>query len=225
MIEAFVAAVLMTGTIEPPPGTFVALEQTPNYANASSADVAGTLGQQIAENIRFDGPTSIVAVEFWGAKLDTTLEDDFTIDFYTGAMPGGSPVPGARIRRESLGMLPSAPETQDVAGIQVFRYIAELSRPLDVDADTTFWMAIYNNSDGPLTGNPWGWVTSGDGDSNAAFRRGNAGGWGPTTGQDYSFRIYAVPAPAGVALGLGLILPLARRGHRVEQFAHKVCKR
>jgi hypothetical protein len=187
---------------------------SPNHmgAFASDLDDENDFNHAImtADNFVLTSPsTRVTDVHWWGYydsvdDIPPITVDDFSIIFYED--DGGNP--GNLVAQFDAGMVTRVPDVNDV-----FMYEYVLPAALDLQAGTTYYVSIVNNTAGPSR---WLWNFSGPGDG---WQRDLPGGdWGLGFSlSDTSFRLTGnvVPEPAGLSLlGMGIAGMALRRWKR-----------
>ncbi len=160
---------------------------------ASSIDAA-----QALDNFTLSSNSTITGIEWWGFNYSGTPSFSFT--FYKD-VNGAPDLSNPTQLSGSLSVLGLFSVSDTLGGtLDVYNYSTTLSTPFAADANTKYWLSIYNTSSSAL----WGWqeaAVSGDG----AFQTGS----GPTS-NNLAFEITgsttSVPEPGlPILLGLGIL--------------------
>jgi hypothetical protein len=175
----------------------VVFSQAPNFAFMSSNNFESNVGnfQQETSQFSLTFATVITHVNWWGG-YDTGLPSDtFTIRQYlsAGAPPAVNPLATTSVfnlTRTDTGM-----RDNGGLGTEVFFYSADLTTPLAVNANTTYWLSILDN-----TPDNWYWLA--DGPGTHYFRVGDGVGWSLSANQvNFAFQLVnPIPEPASMTL-------------------------
>ena len=169
--------------------------------------------QWMADDVTLGSTKTVTGVE-WTGQYDVPdntppATDDFTIAFFLGDViggPFGAPVAefevGNEVNRFDSGF--------DFSGDDVYEFSADIN--FTMNAGTTYWIAIFDNTVGENDFFAWG-ATNAGGDSFSSSDLGD--NWGPPFPFSMDFRLTVVPEPSSAAfLGICLIGSWMRRRRR-----------
>jgi hypothetical protein len=177
------------------------------------SDNNSLLSRQQAENFQLNATHNIQAVTFFGdwVGVGAPLES-FTVRFFSadgGGQPSVVPFYSTTVNpifRESVGLLDPL--------LTVFHYGVNLPAPVTLNADTTYFLSIVNNTPNALA--DWGWLGTGLGATLRFQRDGDGGAFSAFVDSNLTFALHLspVPEPSPMMLGTGSLLAafLLRRG-------------
>ena len=153
---------------------------------------------QASDNFALSSNSNITGIEWWGFNYSGTPIFSFT--FYKD-VNGAPDLSNPTQLSGSLSAIFAFSVSDNLGGtLDVYNYSTTLSTPFAADANTTYWLSIYNTSSSAL----WGWqeaAVSGDG----AYQTGS----GRTTNNlafEISGSTTSVPEPSlPVLLGIGIL--------------------
>ena len=190
----------------------------PDEANGSASDFDATTF--IADDFVLQaGMNEVRSVTWFGAYgfTDTpTFPDSFTLSIYDNDAGNGTPQvsPSNEFFVGDVGRVATG---GFVAGLDLYRYTANLAAPLVLTAGESHWLSIVNETSAD-TDDDWFWATSDELAGNGAQRGNPSFSWN-TVNREYAFSLSdtaAIPEPGtwglvGLAVACGGVLR-RRRG-------------
>ncbi|ESQ11903.1 MAG: hypothetical protein N838_33235 [Thiohalocapsa sp. PB-PSB1] len=199
-----------------PVGAAVVYSQTPYKLVGATSDFSVDVGlNQQADNFQLTSASTIRGISFWGDRGALTPDDMFIIRIFADITDKPNTTP---LSESLLADLIRTPTGESIAGSPVYAYSANLVSPFALNASTTYYLSIVNNT---ASTDPWSWSQLNGTVDNRRWHR--AGGvsatdeWSETT-SDLAFVLtdQEVPVPAPLALiaigGLALAMIRRRRG-------------
>jgi hypothetical protein len=153
-VLVFVCPAQAAVVYEQPPG--LALPTITGHSSSACGDFC--IPYETADDFLLPAPTRITHIQFWGFPI-VGPHDTFAVSFYT--LTNGFPEFGEpfvlNLEHSTTALLRSRTpeETVTPTNEDVFRYEVELEDFFDAEANTTYWMAVFNT--GPSL---WKWLFS-----------------------------------------------------------------
>lgn len=176
-----------------------------------------------ADDFTLDDPASMGRVVWWGQSSlhthdDLTNFDSFVIEIYAAQLVDGQWLPGALIATETLNLDATNPTPTGrltPAGAIEYRHDATLATPIDLEADTRYFLSIaagliHTDS----ASDAWQWQDADLHDGWSATYAWATHQWTGYQDSDSAFELYAVPAPGTLAALCGAAAALAARARR-----------
>jgi len=153
----------------------------------------------------FSYGNTITEIQWWGVYGDGPVPaaDNFTIRIFAdnGGLPESDPI--IELAAGDVGRTDSGLDQDFQGGLDVYAYSYAVS-PITLDANTTYWLSIVNDTSGEAVN--WFWENS-SGSGNTATRASDDGGWW-TVSREMAFSLSndsVAPEPASMLLmGIGL---------------------
>ncbi len=161
--------------------------------------------RQVADNFSLAASVTITDVHWWGgytSNPNTLPDDNFTIRFFAdngSGLPEDDPIvtlSPVNLTRTLTGLISDE-------GTQIYRYDADLSAGVLLNAGTTYYLSIVNDTSAI---NAWGWA--GANQTGSLFGRSLLNpSWGTSSEGDRAFELTAVPEPSTLAMsGMAVVL-------------------
>lgn len=146
----------------------VLFQQAPDqaYAGYSDMDPSG-LSFETADSVQFASDVTIRSLRWWGVYDDNGAppDDDFRLRAYEDIGGAPHPVPFAEFYLSPVRVDNGTTNL----GYTEYGYVASLGGGLSLDAGTTYWIAIVNNTPGD-TSRQWAWSSGAGANIVRAFR-------------------------------------------------------
>ena len=176
-----------------------------------------------ADDFVLTASAEIGRVVWWGQSSlhshdDLTNFDSFEIEIYEARLVDGEWMPGAVIAERTLDLAATNPAPTGrltPAGAIEYRHDAVLGTPIELGADTRYFIAIAAGLIATgRTSDAWQWQDADLHDGWSATYSWAAGTWTGYQDSDSAFELYAVPAPATAAPLCAAAAALAGRRRR-----------
>ena len=175
-------------------------EQPPSSSNLGIAEVSSAWdpffnepGSQVWDNVSLTSNSDITEIDWWGFNEIGTADPNFSVTLYTNV----NGVPGDPISQLSgsfsvVGSL----NVPSVPGGLVYEYSFLPTTPFPIDANSTYWLSIYNEESASF----WGWQIADDPTYEGAIQTDYAYDWSNPV-NDVAFRVVGESAPVTVPDG------------------------
>jgi hypothetical protein len=170
----------------------------------SNSEPRATRNFKHADNFQLDSPAQIHQIKWWGISeglVTPGLEnfDSFQIEFWTSfTRPNGRFFPQTLIASQTFGI--NDTNSMDTGrraanGAIEFQHQVDLSSPIDLIANTTYWISISARSiDG--SGDAWQWQDADNFDTISTSWSYSENRWLYLVDTDSAFELISVPTPA-----------------------------
>lgn len=181
-------------------GSVIVFSQQPvDGAEDFISDFAGD--SQEADDFLLGSQSTITEVHWWGTYQNNNVQpDNFTIRFFEDA--GGVPEINPFVDVAPVNLTRTATSLMNQASEDIFTWSADLPAGVLLDANTTYYLSIVNDTG--ANGDFWTWAGDGGGDS--FFRFTDVESWfGPEPPINHAFELGAasadvIPEPSAIAI-------------------------
>jgi len=187
----------------------IVYEQVPGDDTVFAAFSSVLDRYRAADDFTLPTKQRITGLTWWGVVNHDGRPIDITSDFEITIYADEGGKPGAPILQSSQGVLSLSYEGVSSFPAPVYHYVYTLDKPFSAEADTTYWLSIFNRKPDVV----WWWLGSRELTGNGFWQmtadsfQWRISGWGS---EDLSFQL-AVPEPAALSLMVAGALMLAWR--------------